>query len=57
MSEDRDDDLDSALTARASLVTRLLGPAWIEVEPGIFFRRDGEHVVTASHVTLLEPND
>ena len=57
MSEDRDDELDAVLTARASLVTRLLGPAWIEVEPGIFVRRDGEQVVTSPHVTLLEPND
>ncbi len=49
MGEDRDDDLSAVLTARASLVTRLLGPAWVEVEPGIFVRRDDERVVRSLH--------
>lgn len=34
---------------RDSLYGRTLGPGWVEVEPGIFVQRDGEHVLPPYH--------
>jgi hypothetical protein len=33
------------VAARDSLYLRTLGPGWVEVEPGIFVQRVGEHVL------------
>jgi hypothetical protein len=40
---------DAQLDARDSLYGRTLGPGWVEVEPGIFVQRDGEHVLPPYH--------
>jgi hypothetical protein len=45
----RDDSPDD-LRERDTLYGRALGPGWVEVEQGIFVRRDGEHVLPPPHV-------
>jgi hypothetical protein len=43
------EDVQQEVHERDSLYGRTLGPGWVEVEPGIFVQRDGEHVLPPYH--------